>query len=119
MPYTVISGGTFKNLCSKTTAWTVRETNAANGATKVSGGAFNKSVKDYYCAEGFIPTSTKDADGNYGVKEGSYVAQIGNKKYETLADAIRLATKGKTIQLLPYNIAVCNIQDCQKCYTKP
>lgn len=100
VPYTVISGGTFKNLCSKTTAWTVRETNAANGATKVSGGAFNKSVKDYYCAEGFIPTSTKDADGNYGVKEGSYVAQIGNKKYETLADAIRLATKGKTIQLL-------------------
>ena len=99
-PSTVISGGTFKNLCSKDTAWTVRETNAANGATQVSGGAFNKSVKDYYCAEGFIPTSTKDADGNYGVKEGHYVAQVGSKKYETLADAIRLATKGKTIQLL-------------------
>ena len=100
VPSTAISGGTFKNLCSKNTAWTVRETNAANGATQVSGGAFNKSVKDYYCAEGFIPTSTKDADGNYGVKEGHYVAQIGDKKYETLADAIRLATKGKTIQLL-------------------
>ena len=100
VPSTVISGGTFKNLCSKDAAWTVRETNAANGATKVSGGAFNKSVKDYYCAEGFIPTSTKDADGNYGVKEGSYVAQIGSKKYETLADAIRLASKGKTITLL-------------------
>ena len=100
VPSTAISGGTFKNLCSKTTAWTVRETNAANGATQVSGGAFNKSVKDYYCAEGFIPTSTKDADGNYGVKEGHYVAQIGSKKYETLADAIRLATKGKTITLL-------------------
>lgn len=100
VPSTVISGGTFKNLCSKGTAWTVRETNAANGASQVSGGAFNKSVKDYYCAEGFIPTSTKDADGNYGVKEGSYVAQIGSKKYETLADAIRLATKGKTITLL-------------------
>lgn len=100
VPSTAISGGTFKNLCSKTTAWTVRETNAANGATQVSGGAFNKSVKDYYCAEGFIPTSTKNADGNYGVKEGHYVAQIGSKKYETLADAIRLATKGKTITLL-------------------
>ena len=100
VPSTAISGGTFKNLCSKNTAWTVRETNAANGATQVSGGAFNKSVKDYYCAEGFIPTSTKDADGNYGVKEGHYVAQIGSKKYETLADAIRLATKGKTITLL-------------------
>ena len=100
VPSTVISGGTFKNLCSKTTAWTVRETNAANGATQVSGGAFNKSVKDCYCAEGFIPTSTKDADGNYGVKEGHYVAQVGSKKYETLADAIRLSAKGKTITLL-------------------
>ncbi len=100
VPSTAISGGTFKNLCNKTTAWTVRETNAANGATQVSGGAFNKSVKDDYCAKGFIPTSTKDADGNYGVKEGHYVAQIGSKKYETLADAIRLATKGKTITLL-------------------
>lgn len=99
-PSTVITGGTFKNLCTRTTAWTVRATNAADGATKVSGGAFNKSVKDYYCAEGFIPTSTKDADGNYGVKVGKYVAEIGSKKYETLADAIRLATKGKTITLL-------------------
>ena len=99
-PSTVITGGTFKNLCTKTTAWTVRATNAADGATKVSGGAFNKSVKDYYCAEGFIPTSTKDADGNYGVKVGKYVAEIGSKKYETLADAIRLAAKGKTVKLL-------------------
>ena len=98
VPSTVISGGTFKNLCSKTTAWTVRETNAANGATKVSGGTFNKSISEGFCADGFIPT--KNADGTYGVKEGHYVAQIGSKKYETLADAIHWATKGKTITLL-------------------
>lgn len=97
-PSTVITGGTFKNLCTRTTAWTVRATNAADGATKVSGGAFNKEVKDYYCADGFIPT--KNADGAYGVKEGQYVAAVGSKKYETLADAIRLAGKGKTITLL-------------------
>ena len=97
-PSTVISGGTFKNLCTRSTAWTVRETNAANGATQVSGGTFNKSISEGYCADGFIPT--KNADGTYGVKEGHYVAQIGNKKYETLADAIRLAAKGKTITLL-------------------
>ena len=97
-PSTVISGGTFKNLCTRSTAWTVRETNAANGATQVSGGAFNKSITEGYCADGFIPT--KNADGTYGVKEGYYVAQVGNKKYETLADAIRLAAKGKTITLL-------------------
>ncbi len=98
VPSTVISGGTFKNLCTRSTAWAVRTTNAAAGATKVSGGAFNKSVNASYCADGFIPT--KNADGTYGVKEGHYVAQVGSTKYETLADAIRLAAKGKTVQLL-------------------
>lgn len=98
VPSTVISGGTFKNLCTRSTAWTVRETNAANGATRVSGGAFNKSITEGYCADGFIPT--KNADGTYGIKEGHYVAQVGSTKYETLADAIRLAAKGKTITLL-------------------
>lgn len=97
-PSTVISGGTFKNLCTKSVAWTVRVTNAAAGATQVSGGAFNKSVKDYYCADGFIPT--KNADGTYGVKEGSYIAEIGGTKYETLTAAINAAKNGKTIQLL-------------------
>ena len=97
-PSTVITGGTFKNLCTRSTAWAVRATNAAVGATQISGGAFNKSISEGYCADGFIPT--KNADGTYGVKEGHYVAQVGSTKYETLADAIRLAAKGKTVQLL-------------------
>ena len=71
---------------------------------KVSGGTFNKSISDAYCADGFIPT--KNADGTYGVKEGQYVAQIGSTKYETLADAIRLAAKGKTVKLL------ADVADC-------
>ena len=65
---------------------------------KVSGGTFNKSISEGYCTDGFIPT--KNADGTYGVKEGSYVAEIGSTKYETLADAIRLAANGKTVKLL-------------------
>ncbi len=65
---------------------------------EVSGGTFNKSISDGYCAEGFIPT--KNADGTYGVKAGKYVAKVGSKNYETLADAIRLAANGKTITLL-------------------
>ena len=65
---------------------------------EVSGGTFNKSISEEYCTDGFIPT--KNADGTYGVKEGHYVAQVGSTKYETLADAIRLAAKGKTITLL-------------------
>ena len=65
---------------------------------KVSGGTFNKAVSDAFCADGFIPA--KNADGTYGVKVGQYVAKVGSKKYETLADAIRLAAKGQTITLL-------------------
>ena len=65
---------------------------------EVSGGTFNKSISDDYCADGFIPT--KNADGTYGVKVGKYVAKVGSKNYETLADAIRLAANGKTITLL-------------------
>ena len=65
---------------------------------EVSGGTFNKSISEGFCADGFIPT--KNADGTYGVKEGRYVAQIGSKKYETLTDAIRLATNGKTVKML-------------------
>ena len=70
----------------------------ADDSFEVSGGTFNKSIPDYYCADGFIPT--KNSDGTYGVKEGQYVAKVGSKKYETLADAIRLAAKGGTVTLL-------------------
>ena len=70
----------------------------ADDSFEVSGGTFNKSIPDYYCSDGFIPKS--NGDGTYGVKEGYYVAQVGSKKYETLADAIRLNAKGKTITLL-------------------
>lgn len=73
-------------------------TPATSDNFEVSGGTFNKSIPDAYCADGFIPT--KNADGTYGVKVGQYVAKVGSKKYETLADAIRLAAKGKTITLL-------------------
>ena len=67
---------------------------------EVSGGTFNKTISADYCAEGFIPSTKKNADGMYGVKEGKYVAKVGSKNYETLADAIRLAAKGKTVTLL-------------------
>ena len=65
---------------------------------EVSGGTFNKSISDGYCADGFIPT--KNADGTYGVKEGKYVAQVGKyNKYESLAEAISHSSKS-TIKLL-------------------
>ena len=51
----------------------------------------------------FLPDTVKlvqNADGTYGVKKGSYVAQIGDVKYETLKDAINAANTGNTIVLL-------------------
>ncbi len=64
----------------------------------VSGGTFSSAVPEEYCADGFIPTQNED--GTYGVKEGKYVAQIGNVKYETLAEAVATAKDGDTVKLL-------------------
>ena len=94
---TRITGGTFTNKKSGESIFHGIG-KATSDNFEVSGGTFNKSISDGYCADGFIPT--KNADGTYGVKVGSYVAEIESKKYETLADAVRLATKGKTITLL-------------------
>lgn len=75
-----------------------KTTEAAKDEFNITAGSFTAEVPSDYCAEGF--TIEKKADGSYGVKEGKFVAEVGSKKYETLADAIRLATKGKTVKLL-------------------
>lgn len=94
---TRVTGGSFTN--KKSGEYIFRGVGKATSDNfEVSGGTFNKSIPDGYCADGFIPT--KNTDGTYGVKEGQYVAKVGSTKYETLADAIRLAAKGKTITLL-------------------
>lgn len=94
---TRVTGGSFTN--KKSGEYIFRGVGKATSDNfEVSGGTFNKSIPDGYCADGFIPT--KNTDGTYGVKEGQYVAAIGSKKYETLADAIRLAAKGQTVRLL-------------------
>ena len=94
---TRVTGGSFTN--KKSGEYIFRGVGKATSDNfEVSGGTFNKSIPDGYCADGFIPT--KNTDGTYGVKEGHYVAAVGSKKYETLADAIRLAAKGRTVTLL-------------------
>lgn len=100
---TKVTGGSFTNKLSRENIFR-GVGNATSDNFKVSGGMFNKSISDAYCADGFIPT--KNADGTYGVKEGHYVAAVGSKKYETLADAIRLAAKGGTVTLL------ADVADC-------
>ncbi len=68
------------------------------GKPAVQGGTFTNAVPAEYCAEGFIPT--KNTDGTFGVKVGTYVAKIGEAGYETLAEAIAAAKDGDTITLL-------------------
>ena len=106
-----VESGTFKakgdNAAVKAYKWENQTESAFDNSKNVvaiSGGTFSSEVDKSLCADGFIPT--KNADGTYGVKVGKYVAQIGSKKYETLADAIRLATKGQTITLL------ADVADC-------
>ena len=65
---------------------------------EVSGGTFNKSISEGYCANGFIPT--RNADGTYGVKLGKYVVDVEGDGYETLAEAVAAAESGDTITLL-------------------
>ena len=94
---TRVTGGHFVNMMSRESIFRGIGKGTYDNF-EVSGGTINKSITEDYCADGFIPT--KNADGTYGVKEGYYVAQVGSKKYETLADAIRLNAKGTTITLL-------------------
>ena len=88
--------GASKNPVNVTSDMLVRDISVIN--ISVSGGTFKHAIPDSYCAEGFIPT--KNADGTYGVKEGMYVAQIGDVKYETLKDAFAAAKDGDTITIV-------------------
>ena len=104
-PTMTISGGTFTSAAGvgavQAYGWknnsqqTWDKPNAA-----VSGGTFSSAVKEEYCATGYIPTA--NADGTYGVKEGQYVAYVGNStnKFETLQAAIDAAKDNQTVRLL-------------------
>lgn len=73
---------------------TTFEPNDENGTIAVSGGTFNAPVPEKYCAEGYIPED--NGNGTYGVKEGSYIARIGEQGYETLDEAIEAAKQTET-----------------------
>jgi len=46
------------------------------GNPVVSGGTFNVEVPEEVCADGMIPATLDEATGKYGVKTGTYVAQV-------------------------------------------
>lgn len=104
-PSTVITGGTFKNLCtSSTTAWTVRESNAAAGATKISGGTFNKkfgAATKSYLIDGYDVYQT--ASGEYTAMPADKVARLGlYNYYTTLEEAIAAVGTGVSTSAVVY-----------------
>ena len=74
----VVTGGTFKGFNPSD--------NKADGAGTC------------YTAEGY--RGYDNGDGTYTVKAVTYTAQIGDKKYETLSEAVAAAKNGETIELL-------------------
>ena len=93
-PTLAINGGNLN-----VTNWRITSA-AANAGAKpaVSGGKFTSAVPENYCADGFIPT--KNADGTYGVKQGTYVAETNGVKYESLQAAIDAAARKATVKML-------------------
>ncbi len=83
-----ISGGTFDEvICYADPAYGF-----------ISGGTFKAPVAEEYCAKGYIPADL--GDGTYGVKVGTYVAEVNGVKFENLQDAIDAAEAGETVTLL-------------------
>ena len=103
-----IKGGTYEGA---TPEWTLNckdehyQSKEAN--IEVTGGTFvgfdpanNKAegVNTSFLPEGY--TSTKNDDGTYTAKKVTYVARIGETRYETLTAAIAAAQNGETVTLL-------------------
>ena len=68
-----------------------------NDGLAISGGTFSSPIEESWCAAGYIPTQF--TDGTYGVKAGSYIAQIGTTKYETFEEAYEAAQADDVIEL--------------------
>lgn len=99
-----VTGGTFTaktgNAAIKAYNWANNTETEFTEPTKVevSGGTFSAEVPADLCAPGYVPVD--NGDGIYGVKKGTYVAAIGEKKYATLAAAVDAAKDGDTITLI-------------------
>ena len=72
----------------------------AEAKVNISGGSYSTPVRENLCAEGFVPVTKANADGLYEVTKDTSEAKIGDTKFATLADALKVATSGNTIVLL-------------------
>lgn len=108
-----INSGIYKNNTAEEyqykTGWTGMAVNQANVATKlitITGGSFwqvNPEEGDdsgkvtSFLADGYIAKLT---DGYWVVSTGTWVAEVGGTKFESLDAAITAATEGQTVKLL-------------------
>ncbi len=104
---TLVSGkvnGSFYSITKGTIAFTVDPTATITFE--------NDTVKN------FLPSTVElvqNTDGTYGVKKGSYVAEINGKQYASLSDAIAAAKDGAEIRLL--SDVTENGMDIEKSFT--
>lgn len=89
----MINGG---KMIAETNALFITNGTKHNGTITVTGGTFS-SDPSAYLAAGY--TASKGSDGMYTLVS-NHVAQIGDTKYVTLADAVAQAGNGATIKLL-------------------
>ena len=106
-----ITGGDFKSVTEKTpiVKGEVKPKNPKEGVEKtvaVSGGTFKYELTADVVAANF--TAVKNADGTYGVS--NEVAQIGEKKYSTIQEAVNAAVDGDEITLLQDVIGVHGVE---------
>ncbi len=104
---TLVSGkvnGSFYSISTGTIVFTVEPTATIT---------FEKDT-----VKNFLPSTVElvqNTDGTYGVKKGSYVAEINGKQYASLSDAIAAAKDGAEIRLL--SDVTENGMDIEKSFT--
>jgi len=85
------------------------DANYQSGEAKISveGGSFHQFDPANNAAEGPNTSfcdrdhiSEAQSDGYYTVRKGSFVAQVGDVRYESLRDALLSCTEGETVQLI-------------------
>lgn len=64
----------------------------------IEGGTYNFQLPDEILPEGYI--CVNNGDGTFTVKQGAWVAKIGDVRYETLEKAVAAAEEGATIDIL-------------------
>lgn len=109
----VVNGGTYAN---KATDQASSGASVINGAVEVNAGTFTGRIENYYgtpvlkggtysvkpsdnyLADGY--KVIKNEDGKFEVLEKTYVAQIGEQKYESLQEAFNAVKTSETITIL-------------------